>query len=267
MFHYKKGSAYKTSADSAVLYQDVASNTLLNDVFCYFVHNLPKFQNMHPYRITPGTDIAEHVGTTYPALPGPPAVPDTYLLIRHAGGAQEWGSDGRHGCGRPGPTHHSGCRQGGWEGGGRGRGGHSGNVLRVLFIGVVDEVDLQVMMACMLAVLAVSQCESCAGLDLRQSQGILAFQFENGGRLRSNPVQEIHDQVDHDLHGPHRDGSHRHGEASRWPPAIIVCRPRLEELVDSFGELLSEGLVAVPRADMERRGPSCAINQQSVISF
>ena len=54
---------------------------------------LPKFQNMHPYRITPGTDIPEHVGTTYPALPGPPAVPETYLLIRHSGGAQEWGSD------------------------------------------------------------------------------------------------------------------------------------------------------------------------------
>ena len=89
MFHYKKGSAYITSADSAVLYQDVASNTLLNDVFCYFVHNLPKFQNMHPYRVTPGTDV----GTTYPALPGPPAVPETYLLIRHSGGAQEWGSD------------------------------------------------------------------------------------------------------------------------------------------------------------------------------
>ena len=86
MFHYKKGSAYKTSADSAVLYQDVASNTLLNDVFCYFVHNLPKFQNMHPYRITPGTDIPEHVGTTYPALPGPPAVPETYFLIRHSVG-------------------------------------------------------------------------------------------------------------------------------------------------------------------------------------
>ena len=39
--------------------------------------------------------------------------------------------------------------------------------MSVLFIGVVDEVDLQVMMACMLAVLAVSQCESCAGLDLQ----------------------------------------------------------------------------------------------------
>ena len=101
----------------------------------------------------------------------------------------------------------------------------------------------------MLAVLAVSQCESCAGVDRVHSQGILAFQFEKGGRLRSNPVQEIHDQVDHDLHGQHRDGSHRHGEASFWLPAIIVCRPRLEELVDSFGELLSKGLVAVPRAE------------------
>ena len=82
MFHYKKGAAYNTSADSAVLYQEVPSNTLLNDVFCYFVHNLPKFQNMHPYRITPGTDIAAHVGTTYPALPGPPAVPETYLFSK-----------------------------------------------------------------------------------------------------------------------------------------------------------------------------------------
>ena len=112
-------------------------------------------QNMHPYRITPGTDIASHVGTTYPALPGPPAVPETYLLIRHSGGAQEWGSDGRHGCGRPGPTHHSGCRQGGWGGRGPRGGGHSGHVLSVLFIGVVDEVELQEMTACMLAVLAV----------------------------------------------------------------------------------------------------------------
>ena len=34
MFHYKKGLAYKTSVDSAVLYQDAPANTLLNDVFC-----------------------------------------------------------------------------------------------------------------------------------------------------------------------------------------------------------------------------------------
>ena len=79
MFHYKKGAAYNTSADSAVLYQEVPSNTLLNDVFCYFVYHLLKFQNMHPYRITSATDIPAHVGTTYPALQGPPAVPETYL--------------------------------------------------------------------------------------------------------------------------------------------------------------------------------------------
>ena len=82
MFHYKKGSTYQTSADSAVLYQDALANTLLNDVFCYFVHHLPKFQNMHPYRITSATDIPALVGTTYPALTGPPAVPETYLFSK-----------------------------------------------------------------------------------------------------------------------------------------------------------------------------------------
>ena len=84
MFHYKKGSAYSTSADSGLLYQDAPANTLLNEVFCYFVHNLPKFQHMHPYRITSATDIprAVHVSTTYPALPGPPAVPETYLFSK-----------------------------------------------------------------------------------------------------------------------------------------------------------------------------------------
>ena len=70
-----------------MLYVDALANTLLNDVFCYFVHHLPKFQNMHPYRIAADTDIEKHVtrtskstyATTYPALPGPPAVPETYL--------------------------------------------------------------------------------------------------------------------------------------------------------------------------------------------
>ncbi len=81
MFHYKKGMAYKTTADSTSLYGDAPTNTLLSDVFCYFVHHLAKFQNMHPYRITAETDIAAHVGITYPALPGPPAVPETYLLF------------------------------------------------------------------------------------------------------------------------------------------------------------------------------------------
>ena len=81
MFHYKKGMAYKTltTADSTSLYADAQANTLLNHVFCYFVHHLSKFQNMHPYRIAADTDIEAHMATTYPALPGPPAVPETYL--------------------------------------------------------------------------------------------------------------------------------------------------------------------------------------------
>ena len=77
-----KGLTYSTSAASDLLYQDAPANTLLNDVFCYFVRHLPKFQNMHPYRIASATDIPALVGTTYPALPGPPAVPETYLFSK-----------------------------------------------------------------------------------------------------------------------------------------------------------------------------------------
>ncbi len=44
MFCYKKGMAYKTTADSTSLYADAPANTLLNDVFCCFVHHLSKFQ-------------------------------------------------------------------------------------------------------------------------------------------------------------------------------------------------------------------------------
>ncbi len=67
--------------DSTV-FQDVQANTLLNEMFCYFVHNLPKFQNMHPYSIASDMDITAHVGTTYPALPVPPSVPETYLFLK-----------------------------------------------------------------------------------------------------------------------------------------------------------------------------------------
>ncbi len=59
MFHYKKGMAYKTTADSTSLYVDAQANTLINDVFCYFVHHLPRFQNMHPYRIAADTPSPE----------------------------------------------------------------------------------------------------------------------------------------------------------------------------------------------------------------
>ena len=48
----------------------------------YITYHLPKFQNMHPYMITSATDIPAHVGTTHPALPGPPAVPETYLFSK-----------------------------------------------------------------------------------------------------------------------------------------------------------------------------------------
>jgi hypothetical protein len=88
----------------------------------------------------------------------------------------------------------------------------------------------------------LSQCESCASANLINRQGLLAFQFNNEGHFAGSPVQEIHDQVDHDLHGPRQDDSHLHGEASLWPQAKVVCGPRLQELVDSFGELLSEQL-------------------------
>ncbi len=73
---------YKTTTDSTSLNEDALANTLLNNVFCKFIHHLPKFQNMHPYRIAADTDIAKHVATTYPALPGPPAVPATYLFSK-----------------------------------------------------------------------------------------------------------------------------------------------------------------------------------------
>ncbi len=81
MFHYWKGMAYKTTVDSTLLDADAPANTLLNDVFCYFVHHLSKFQNMHPYRIAADTDIEAHVATTYPALPAPQPIPETYLLF------------------------------------------------------------------------------------------------------------------------------------------------------------------------------------------
>jgi hypothetical protein len=41
-----------------------------------------KLQNMHPYRIAADTDIVKQEATTYPALPGPLAVPETYLFSK-----------------------------------------------------------------------------------------------------------------------------------------------------------------------------------------
>ncbi len=99
IFHYKKGMAYKTTADSA--------NTLLNDVFCYFVHHLPKLQNMHPYMIEADMDIAKHVATTYPALPGsgcPSDLPFIRRLERSVQDEQAYAIVGRGAWGARGPT-------------------------------------------------------------------------------------------------------------------------------------------------------------------
>ena len=54
--------------------------TIITPCSSYFVHNLPKLQNMLSYRITCDTDIPAHVRATYRALPGPPPVPGTYLF-------------------------------------------------------------------------------------------------------------------------------------------------------------------------------------------
>jgi hypothetical protein len=82
IFHYKKDLAYNTSLRCCSFYHDVPENTLLNDVFCYFVHNLPKLQNMHMYKITRDTDIKTLVTTSYRSLAGPPSVPETYLFSK-----------------------------------------------------------------------------------------------------------------------------------------------------------------------------------------
>ena len=82
IFHYKKDLAYNTSLCCCSFHHDVQENTLLNDVFCYFVHNLPKLQNTHLYKITSDTSIKSLVTTSYRALARPPSVPETYLFSK-----------------------------------------------------------------------------------------------------------------------------------------------------------------------------------------
>ncbi len=57
------------------------------------------------------------------------------------------------------------------------------HVLKVLECGVAHEVQVQERTASILSILAVSQYEFCAGVDLIDSHSILAFQFQNGGRF------------------------------------------------------------------------------------
>ena len=51
-------------------------------MFFYIFSNLPRFQNMHAYRVTKETDIFEFVHTSDPAIPGPPRVPETYQVSK-----------------------------------------------------------------------------------------------------------------------------------------------------------------------------------------
>ncbi len=44
------------------------------------------FQKMHLFSFEAATDIPAHVDTTYPARPGPPAVPETYHLLKEVSG-------------------------------------------------------------------------------------------------------------------------------------------------------------------------------------
>ena len=82
MFHYKTGLAYSVKNNLLQLYHDVENNTLLNDFFFYLLHNLPSLQNMHEYRTNAETDYREYVRRKYPALVGPPAVPETYFVSK-----------------------------------------------------------------------------------------------------------------------------------------------------------------------------------------
>ncbi len=101
-------------------------------------------------------------------------------------------------------------------------------------------------------------------MDLINRQGLLAFQFK---KLRMGAASLA--ILSRRSMTRHQDDLHHHGEAPLWPPTKLGCGPRLQELVDSFGEDLSEVLVAVPvpHANLELRQPSCTINQQSVIIF
>ena len=65
------------------LYIDDKHNTLLNDVFFYVLHHLPKLQNMHDYRVDADTDITDFVNRKFVELEGPPHVPYLHLFSKN----------------------------------------------------------------------------------------------------------------------------------------------------------------------------------------
>jgi hypothetical protein len=60
--------------DAPALYHDDSNNTLLNNVFFYVLHHLPRLQNMHEYSVAADTNIETFVQRKYPQLEGPPSV-------------------------------------------------------------------------------------------------------------------------------------------------------------------------------------------------
>ena len=69
--------------DAPALYDDDSNNTLLNDVFFYVLHHLPRLQNMHEYSVDAGQDIEAFVKRKYPQLEGPPSVPPVFFFSKN----------------------------------------------------------------------------------------------------------------------------------------------------------------------------------------
>jgi hypothetical protein len=69
--------------DAPALYEDGKNNTLLNDVFFYVLHHLPRLQNMHEYSVDIGQDIEAFVKRKYPQLEGPPSVPPVFFFSKN----------------------------------------------------------------------------------------------------------------------------------------------------------------------------------------
>jgi hypothetical protein len=69
--------------DAPALYEDGKNNTLLNDVFFYVLHHLPRLQNMHEYSVDAGQDIEAFVKRKYQQLEGPPSVPPVFFFSKN----------------------------------------------------------------------------------------------------------------------------------------------------------------------------------------
>ena len=69
--------------DAPALYEDGKNNTLLNDVFFYVLHHLPRLQNMHEYSVAADANLEAFVQRKYPQLEGPPSVPPVFFFSKN----------------------------------------------------------------------------------------------------------------------------------------------------------------------------------------